>query len=105
MTAGRIQQRHVKQSNKLQEKIRRFGGSSWYSMYVKFRISIPVGSGDAGNDKVAYVLPAQAATDLSGDHCPSLHIPDFGIADGPFKPNWESLGNDTFSGMVPGRKV
>ena len=56
----------------------------------------PVGSGDAGNDKFAFVLPAQAATDLSGDPYPSVHITDFGIADGPFKPNRDSLGKDTF---------
>lgn len=60
-------------------------------MYVESRISIPVGSGDAGNDKIASVLPTLAATNLSGDSYPSVHIADFRTDMESFKPNWESL--------------
>jgi len=48
-------------------------------------------SGNAGKDNIAAHKPAAATTDLSVDPYPSVHIPDFRIADGPFKPNWESL--------------
>jgi len=50
-------------------------------------------SGHAGNEKSAAEPPAAAATGLSGDPYPSVPIPDFKIADGPFKKNGNLLLN------------
>ena len=40
---------------------------------------------------VATALLAASGIALAGDAYPSVPIPDFKIADGPFKPNWDSL--------------